>query len=255
MSTKIEWVKNSDGSQGKTWNPITGCSRISLGCQQCYAERMAKRLAGRHGYPKNNPFKVTLHPKRIKQPLNWKKSTMIFVCSMSDFFHKDIPDDYIIDILNVIKSCPQHVFQILTKRENRMLKISRKIKRWPDNVWMGVTVESKKFKKRIDFLRKVNASIKFISCEPLLNDLEKINLEGINWVIVGGESGPNSRPMCIDWVTNIRDQCISNNIPYFFKQWGGVNKKENGRCLEGKVWTQTPKYPIRKTPIQVQLAL
>ena len=242
MTTKIEWVKNFDGKQGKTWNPITGCTRIGLGCQQCYAERMAKRLAGRHGYPQKNPFQVTLHPERLEQPMKWKKATMVFVCSMSDIFHKSIPDNFILNILHIINNCPQHTFQILTKREKRMLDISRKIKYWPDNVWIGVTVESKEYKKRIDLLRKVKASIRFLSCEPLLGDLGKVNLKGINWVIVGGESGPNFRPMESKWATNIRDQCLKKDIPYFFKQWGGYNKKVNGRKLEGKEWSQTPNF-------------
>ena len=152
MPTEIEWVQNRDGTQGKTWNPITGCSKISLGCRNCYAERLAKRLAGRHGYPKDEPFRVTFHSERLYQPLEWKKPLMIFLCSMSDFFHRDISDDYILQILDIIKRCPHHTFQILTKRSHRMVQISNKIKRWPSNVWIGVTVEAKKYKDRIDCL-------------------------------------------------------------------------------------------------------
>jgi len=255
LTTKIEWVQNPDGTQGKTWNPATGCTKISLGCQHCYAERMAKRLAGRYGYPKNNPFKVTLHPDRLEHPLKWKKPLMVFLCSMSDYFHEDVPEDYIFQVLNIIKQCPQHTFQILTKRSERMLNISQKIKQWPFNAWLGVTVEAKKYKTRIDHLKQVNASIKFLSCEPLLEDLGEIELYGIDWVIVGGESGPKSRPMNYKWVTHIRDQCLAKNVPYFFKQWGGKNKKANGRTLEGKEWTQIPITPSLPEDQQMELAL
>lgn len=255
MTTKIEWVQNPDGTLGKTWNPVTGCTKISLGCLHCYAERMAKRLAGRHGYPKDNPFRVTLHPDRLEHPLKWKKPLMIFLCSMSDYFHEDVREDYIFQVLNIIKKCPQHTFQILTKRSDRMLNISKKIKQWPANAWLGVTVEAKKYKVRIDHLKQVNASIKFLSCEPLLADLEEIDLYGIDWVIVGGESGPKSRPMHPEWATNLRDQCIMKGVPYFFKQWGGKNKKANGRTLEGKEWCQMPIVPSYFKNKQMELAL
>ena len=253
MSTKIEWVTNLDGSKGKTWNPITGCSKISRGCKYCYAERMAKRLAGRHGYPKKEPFKVTLHSKRLYQPMEWKKPLMIFLCSMSDFFHDDVPDDYIFEIIEVIKKCRHHTFQVLTKRSERMMEISRKIKKWPDNVWLGVTVEAREYKQRINHLKTTDAQIKFLSCEPLLDDLGKLNLKNIDWVIAGGESGPGSRVMNRDWVINIRDQCIENDVPYFFKQWGGTNKKKAGRILDGRVWNQMPN--IDRTPVFEQLRI
>lgn len=253
MSTKIEWVKNPDGTAGKTWNPITGCTKISLGCQHCYAERMAYRLAGRHGYPADEPFHVTLHQQRLEQPLRWNKPLVIFVCSMGDFFHKDVPDSFIFDILNVIKQCPQHIFQILTKRAERMLKISQEIGQWLPNVWLGVTVEAEEYKRRIDYLRHIKSSVKFLSCEPLLNDLGEVNLDGIDWVIVGGESGPKARPMNEKWAATIRDQCLKNKIPYFFKQWGGVNKKIAGRHLEGREWNQFPKSS--QQPLQTLLRL
>jgi len=233
LNSSIEWTES-------TWNPVTGCTKISDGCLNCYAERMARRLAGRYGYPKENPFKLTLQPDRLSQPLNWKKTHNIFVCSMSDIFHKNVPDSYIFEILGVINKCPQHTFQILTKRANRMARISNNIGQWPHNVWIGVTVESEKHKKRIDYLKSANASVKFISFEPLLDDVNQINLNGINWVIVGGESGPGSRQMRQEWAANIRDQCLKMNISYFFKQWGGFNKKANGRRLEGKEWNQMP---------------
>ena len=255
MSTKIEWVTNLDGSKGKTWNPITGCSKISRGCKYCYAERMAKRLAGRHGYPKDEPFKVTFHPKRLFQPLEWKKPLMIFLCSMSDFFHNDVPDDYIFQVLDTIKKSPHHTFQILTKRSNRMLEISKKIKQWPSNVWLGITVEAKEYKQRINHLKSTNAPVRFLSCEPLLDDLGHLNLEKIDWVIVGGESGPGSRVMRRDWVISIRDRCVEKGVPYFFKQWGGINKKKAGRKLEGKEWNQMPKIDRLPAYDQMRLAI
>ncbi|MDM8536940.1 phage Gp37/Gp68 family protein [Desulfobacterales bacterium HSG17] len=233
--TKIEWTES-------TWNPVTGCTKISKGCQNCYAERMSKRLAGRHGYSKDNPFQVTLHPNRLLQPLKWKGNHIIFVCSMGDIFHKDVPEDYILQVLDIIKKSPNHTFQILTKRAKRMLQISEKIKKWPENVWMGVTVESKSCIKRIDLLNQVKSTVRFLSCEPLLNDLGRLDLKKINWVIVGGESGFKARPMAPKWATNIRDQCLKADIPYFFKQWGGFNKKKAGRHLEGQEWNQMPKY-------------
>lgn len=255
MTTKIEWVLNLDGTKGKTWNPITGCTKVSTGCNYCYAERMAKRLAGRHGYPKDEPFKLTLHPKRLSQPLAWKKPLMIFLCSMSDFFHEDVPEDYIHQILDVIKKCPHHIFQILTKRSNRMIQINEKIKQWPENVWIGVTVETKEYKYRIDDLKRVNSTVRFISCEPLLGNLGNLNLQFIDWVIVGGESGPKARPIRREWVTGIRDQCLEKNVPYFFKQWGGVNKKANGRRLEGKEWNQMPKSYEVQSSSQIKFVL
>ncbi|QTA82289.1 DUF5131 [Desulfonema limicola] len=239
-NTKIEWTES-------TWNPVTGCTKISEGCQNCYAERMAKRLAGRHGYSKENPFQVTLHPNRLAQPLKWKGNHIIFVCSMGDIFHKDVPEDYILQILDIIKKSPNHTFQILTKRAERMLEISKKIGQWPDNVWMGVTVESKSCTERINMLNKVKSTVRFLSCEPLLNDLGKLDLKKINWVIVGGESGFSSRPMLPKWATSIRDQCLKAEIPYFFKQWGGFNKKKAGRSLEGKEWNQMPEVLTPKS--------
>ncbi len=245
--SKIEWTE-------ATWNPVTGCSKLSRGCLNCYAERMAKRFAGRYGYPKDNPFQVTLHPDRLPKPLRWTKPHMIFVCSMGDLFHENVPEYYIFEILNVIRECPSHTFQILTKREERMLEISKKIGHWPENVWIGVTVEGKECMRRIDCLREVNASVRFMSCEPLLENLGKIRLEGLNWVIVGGESGFKARSMSPEWATSIRDQCLRENIPYFFKQWGGRNKKKAGRSLEGREWNQMPTLSASKA-INRQLVL
>lgn len=201
---------------------------------------MAKRLAGRYGYPKDVPFKVTLHPNRISQPLEWKGNHMIFVCSMSDLFHEDVPDDYVYQILDVVAQAPNHTFQILTKREERLIAFSRKISIWPQNVWLGVTVESSAYKYRIEALKEIKSAVRFLSCEPLLDDLGELDLEGIDWVIVGGESGPKARPMHPRWVKKIKDQCQKERIPFFFKQWGGVRKKAAGRSLEGREWNQMP---------------
>jgi protein gp37 len=255
VTTKIEWVLNSDGTLGKTWNPITGCTKISAGCKNCYAERMSKRLAGRYGYPLKNPFQITLHRKRLEQPDGWHKPLMIFLCSMSDFFHEDVPLDYNVDIINIINRCPHHTFQILTKRSDRILKIRQKIKRWPDNAWLGVTVEAKNYKERITHLKQVDCAIRFLSCEPLLEDLGKLDLDGIDWVIVGGESGPGARPMHVKWATNLRDQCVSMGVPYFFKQWGGKKKKVSGRILEGKEWSQIPDSISYANQKKVKIAL
>lgn len=232
--SKIEWTES-------TWNPVTGCTKISKGCENCYAEKMAKRLGGRYGYPQENPFQVTLHPNRLLQPLKWKGNHLIFVCSMGDIFHKDVPEEFILKILNIIKETPNHTYQILTKRAKRMLNVSEKIGSWPANVWTGVTVESKSCIERIDTLKQVKSAVRFISCEPLLNDLGILDLRKINWVIVGGESGFKARPMLPLWAKNIRDQCLKADIPYFFKQWGGLNKKKAGRTLDGKEWNQMPK--------------
>jgi protein gp37 len=237
-NSSIEWTES-------TWNPVSGCTKISKGCLNCYAERMSRRLAGRYGYPKDNPFQVTLHPNRLSQPSEWKGNHIIFVCSMSDLFHKNVPDGYISEILDVMKKFPRHTFQILSKRAGRMLQFSKKIGCWPDNVWVGVTVESKAYKKRIDLLREIKAPIRFLSCEPLLEDLGELDLNKINWVIVGGESGFNSRVMEQKWATHIRDQCLNKSIPYFFKQWGGISKKISGRSLDGREWNQMPQIQNR----------
>ena len=238
--TNIEWTEES-------WNPTTGCTKVSAGCKYCYAEVMAKRLQamGVKGY--ENGFEFTLIPERLEQPLKKKKPTKFFVNSMSDLFHELMPDDFLDKIFEVIKQTPHHVYQILTKREDRMAEyFSNKLP--PENVWLGVTVEDKKSGlPRIDKLRNIVAAIKFLSMEPLLEDLGKINFKGIDWVIVGGESGPNARPMKEEWAINIKKQCEEFSIPFFFKQWGTWsadmvkrNKKSNGRELLGKVWEEYP---------------
>lgn len=229
----MEWTE-------ATWNPVTGCTKISKGCLNCYAERMARRLAGRYGYDKEDPFKVTLHRNRIDQPLKWRKPTSIFVCSMGDMFHKDVPDDYIGRIFDVMRACPHHTFQVLTKRPARLGRIHFTTGDWPANVWAGVTVESSAYKARIDLLRKVPAKIKYLCCEPLLDFLGPISLNGIDWVIAGGESGWGSRKLHREWIADLRDQCVGQKTPFYFKQWGGVRKKHNGRLLDGKEWCQYP---------------
>ena len=233
MSTsKIEWTDS-------TWNPLTGCTKISEGCANCYAERMAKRLQAMGNPNYVNGFELSFHRQSLELPLNWKKPQMIFVNSMSDLFHEAVPLDFIKEVFNVIKLASWHTFQILTKRSQRLLEYSNELE-WPDNVWMGVTVETSSYVSRIDDLRKTNAFIKFISIEPLLSPLHNLDLTGINWVIVGGESGPKSRPMNPEWPKEIKNQCKEQGVPFFFKQWGGTNRKKNGRLLEGSTWDELP---------------
>jgi len=239
MSAKstIEWTES-------TWNPVTGCSKISEGCRYCYAERMAKRLHAM-GNPKYcNGFKPTLHESAIDEPLKWKRSRMVFVCSMSDLFHKEVPTEFIQKVFSIMNRCTHHVFQVLTKRSSRLLEIQNHLE-WTPNIWVGVTVESDQYTNRIKDLNAVDAQVRFLSMEPLLSDISDPELEGIDWVIVGGESGPHSRPMRPEWVRGIKDHCQRKDVPFFFKQWGGVNKKKSGRVLDGKVYSQYPvSYPL-----------
>lgn len=230
--TKIEWTES-------TWNPTTGCTKISSGCKNCYAERMAKRLKAMRTPKYANGFEVTLHEDCLTEPYSWKKPKVIFVNSMSDLFHEDIPLKFIEKVFKVMNENPQHIFQVLTKRADLLLKHSPKL-HWTSNIWMGVTVEDFTAKVRIDYLRQTGAAIKFLSCEPLISDLGKMDLENINWVIVGGESGPKSRPIEEDWVLDIFSQCKSADIPFFFKQWGGVNKKKTGKELQGEIYQEMP---------------
>lgn len=228
----IEWTES-------TWNPVTGCDKISPGCKYCYAERMSKRLRAMGQPNYTNGFKLTLHPHVLSYPYNWQKPMTIFVNSMSDLFHKGIPFDYIEKVFNVMRRTSQHRYQVLTKRADRLSELSDLLT-WPDNVWMGVTVENADYQFRIDHLRGCGAKIKFLSLEPLLSPLPNLDLTGIDWVIVGGESGPGARPMKPEWVIELRDQCIETSVPFFFKQWGGVFKKRAGRLLEGRTWDQMP---------------
>ncbi|NOY47069.1 MAG: phage Gp37/Gp68 family protein [Chlorobi bacterium] len=237
--TKIEWTE-------ATWNPTTGCTKVSAGCKNCYAETMSFRLKamGTSGY--ENGFQFSLMPERLVQPLNIKKATMFFVNSMSDLFHEDMPFDYLNRIFDVIEQTPHHQYQILTKRENILNDYFSK-RKVPKNVWLGVTVENKKSRNRIDILRNIDAEIRFLSLEPLLEDLGELDLSNIHWAIVGGESGHKARPMKASWAINIKEQCKEQNVAFFFKQWGtwGADnvkrsKKANGRLLEGEEWNEYP---------------
>jgi len=238
-TTKIEWTD-------KTWNPVTGCSKISAGCINCYAEVMARRLQAMGQDKYLGGFNLTLHEEVLKEPLQWKKPHTIFVCSMGDLFHKDVPDEFINKVIVVIKSTPQHRYQLLTKRADRMNEYfqNRDI---PENVWLGVTVENQATKQRIDFLRTLKATVLFLSCEPLLEDLGELNLTNIDWVIVGGESGTSARPMKEEWVLSIKTQTENQGSAFFFKQWGtwgsdGIkrNKRENGKTINGKTYQAMP---------------
>ncbi len=228
----IEWTE-------ATWNPVTGCNKLSPGCKNCYAERMAKRLKamGQRNY--RNGFKLTLQPHMLELPLRWKKPQTIFVNSMSDLFHKDVPLDYIQQVFDVMSRAHWHRFQVLTKRADRLEELSPYLN-WAPNIWMGVSVESEKYVDRIDYLRRTGAKTKFLSLEPLLGPLNDLDLSGIDWAIVGGESGFGARPMLVDWVTSIRDQCLDAGVAFFFKQWGGVQKKRNGRTLDNRTWDDMP---------------
>ncbi len=231
-NSSIEWTES-------TWNPVTGCTKISAGCANCYAERMAKRLhaMGQENY--RNGFKVTCHRQVLSAPFKWKKPQVIFVNSMSDLFHEDVPEAFIHEIFYTMAETPWHTYQILTKRAERLAELAPKLN-WRPNIWMGVTVENADHADRIDHLRSVPSAVRFLSLEPLLGPLPDINLSSINWVIVGGESGPGARPMDAQWVTEIRDQCLDAEVPFFFKQWGGVQKKKAGRKLGGRVWDEMP---------------
>jgi protein gp37 len=231
--SKIEWTDS-------TWNPTTGCSKISSGCINCYAEKMSFRLQ-KMGNPKyKDGFKLTTHPESLKEPYTWKKPTMVFVNSMSDIFHEDIPFAFIEQVFKVMNDNQKHVFQVLTKR-SELLKAYSKHLKWTKNIWMGVSIEDENQLFRMNDLKLSKSRTKFLSCEPLLSDLGQLNLDGINWVIVGGESGVNSRKVEKIWVQNILTQCENQKVPFFFKQWGGFNKKKNGRDLNGKTYSEMPK--------------
>ena len=232
IKSPIEWTES-------TWNPLTGCSKVSDGCKNCYAERLSKRLKAMGQPNYQNEFQLTLHEDSLALPLHWKKPQMIFVNSMSDLFHEDVPLDFIQKVFDIMRQATWHTFQILTKRSERLIELDNQIN-WPQNVWMGVSVENNNYTFRIDHLRQTHAKTKFLSLEPLLGPLSEMNLENIDWVVVGGESGPSSRPIDITWVREIRDQCQSEKVPFFFKQWGGTNKKKAGRELDGRTWNEMP---------------
>jgi protein gp37 len=246
-NSKIEWTE-------ATWNPVAGCSIISPGCTNCYAMRMAERLSAMGqpkyqgltrrsaGRPKWNG-KIHLDDLSLEIPFNWKQGRMIFVNSMSDLFHENVPFEFIEKVFSVMRDCPQHTFQVLTKRAKRLLELEAKLD-WATNIWMGVSVESSEYKPRIDDLRSTGAAVKFLSLEPLVGDLGELHLEGIDWAIAGGESGPGARYMDPSWVRSIRDQCVQSGVAFHFKQWGGVNKKRAGRILDGRTWDQLPRLAV-----------
>ncbi|MFQ5640570.1 MAG: DUF5131 family protein [bacterium] len=232
--SSIEWTE-------MTWNPVTGCTKVSAGCKYCYAEIFARRLQAMGVDKYRNGFELTLHTDAIEEPYRWKKSRVVFVNSMSDLFHKDVPIAFIQDVFKVMRDNPQHVFQVLTKRADVLLHYDKEgWLDWSHNIWMGVSVENDQVRKRIDLLRRTHARVKFLSCEPLIGPLPELNLTGIDWVIVGGESGRRPRPMQPEWVTDIKEQCLQADVPFFFKQWGGTSKKKAGRMLDGRTWDEMP---------------
>ncbi len=237
----IEWTD-------MTWNPVTGCSKVSQGCKFCYAERMSRRLKGMRVDRYKNGFEVTLHPDLIDVPRLWQKPRRVFVNSMSDLFHENVPLQFIQSVFEVMKECPQHVFQILTKRSERLLDLSKDLE-WADNIWMGVSIEDSRVIDRVRHLQAVPASVRFLSCEPLIGPVHNLPLGGIHWVIVGGESGPGARPMNSEWVDSILDQCSEASVPFFFKQWGGVRKKRAGRELHGRTFDE---FPERRAVVEGQ---
>ena len=232
-SSKIEWTES-------TWNPVTGCTKVSAGCRLCYAESMAIRHKGNSRQPNyRNGFKLTLQPHMLDRPLAWKRSRRVFVCSMADLFHKDVPLEYIKRVFEIMNRAKQHTFQVLTKRADRLAEISDELP-WSPNIWMGVTVESDDYAWRVQRLLESGAHTKFLSLEPLLGPVPSVPVEGLEWVVVGGESGSSPKPMDVDWVRPIRDRCVVAEVPFFFKQWGGRNKKKAGRLLEGRTWDEYP---------------
>jgi protein gp37 len=243
--SSIEWTES-------TWNPTTGCDKISPGCTHCYAERFAERWRGISGHPYEQGFDLKIWNDRLRIPLTWKKSRLIFVNSMSDLFHSDVPDEFISKVFSIMEEAHWHQFQVLTKRPERMLEITQSIGKIPPNIWLGVSVESQAWAWRVDTLRKVPAHVRFLSCEPLLGPL-KLSLEEIHWVIVGGESGYGARPMKAEWVRGIKDQCLQASVPFFFKQWGGVQKKKYGRELDGKTWGEFPKISTAAESTELSL--
>ena len=238
QTSSIEWTD-------ATWNPVTGCTKVSPGCKNCYAQRMAKRLHAMGQERYRNEFGVTLQPDLIHQPTQWKTSKRIFVNSMSDLFHDSVPTSFIKQIFEEMQLAHWHIFQVLTKRPERLRQVAEGLP-WPNNIWMGVSVESSDYISRIRHLLSIPAAVRFLSIEPLIGPLSRYPLKGIDWVIVGGESGPHCREMNPEWVRSIRDRCTSQNVPFFFKQWGGVRKKSTGRILDGRTWDDMPTPKLRR---------
>lgn len=244
-NTSIEWTEAS-------WNPVTGCSKVSPGCENCYAERMAIRLKAMGQKNYRNAFQVTLHEDALRIPESWHKPKTVFVNSMSDLFHEDVPFEFIERVFDVMERTPHHIYQVLTKRSERLVELSTKLN-WAENIWIGVSVENQDYVYRIDQLIKVDAIVRFISFEPLLDRIQHVSLKGIDWAIIGGESGPGARPMNPEWVREIRDKCVHEGVSFFFKQWGGFNKKKAGRLLDGRTWEQLP-TPIQSAQSKFNLA-
>ncbi len=237
--SSIEWTE-------MTWNPTTGCDKVSAGCKFCYAEIMSNRLQAMGVEKYKDNFEVRMHETALRIPYTWKHSKVVFVNSMSDLFHKDVSLEFIKKVFEVMNDNPQHTFQVLTKRAERLFEVHNELK-WTHNIWMGVSVENEKVKKRIDYLRKTKAKVKFLSIEPLIGPLPNLNIKKIDWVIVGGESGRKPRPMDADWVLDIQEQCKNKGVAFFFKQWGGTNKKANGRILNGRTYDEMPEIELQKS--------
>ena len=231
-TTSIEWTES-------TWNPVRGCTKVSPGCKHCYAETFAERWRGIPGHPYEQGFDLRLVPEKLAEPLRWKSPRLIFVNSMSDLFHEDVPFSFIEQVFKAMERAHWHTFQVLTKRAERLAELADRLV-WPPNVWQGVSVESERYLARVARLQTVPAAVRFLSLEPLLGPLPSLPLEGISWVIVGGESGHRHRPMDADWVRDIRGQCLRKGVSFFFKQWGGRTPKAHGRALDGKTWSQMP---------------
>jgi protein gp37 len=232
VSSRIEWTE-------ATWNPVTGCTKVSPGCAHCYAERMALRLQGMGVRAYARGFEPAVHEELLTLPLSWRRPRHVFVNSMSDLFHQEVPDGFVLRAFGVMREAHWHHYQVLTKRAERLGRLGQQIA-WPQNVWVGVSVENADYVWRIDRLRQTQAAIKFVSFEPLLGPIGDIDLDGLDWVIVGGESGPGARPMRKEWVLELKDQCDEAGVAFFFKQWGGVNKKKAGRMLDGRTWDEMP---------------
>jgi protein gp37 len=240
----IEWTD-------ATWNPVTGCTKLSPGCKHCYAERLAGRLQAMGNPRYRNGFGITLHPDQLDLPLRWKQPRRIFVNSMSDLFHEAIPEDFVHRVFSTMARAHWHVFQVLTKRASRLAELAPDLE-WPRNVWQGVSVESADYLDRVKHLRRVPPAVRFLSIEPLLGPMPRLPLQGIDWVIVGGESGPRARAMQLHWAAGIRNQCLAAEVPFFFKQWGGRTPKSGGRMLGGRTWDEMPSDPFRM-PLRVNL--
>ncbi len=232
--SKIEWTE-------MTWNPVTGCTKISDGCKHCYAERMSGRLKAMGVEKYRNGFDIAIHESALEEPLRWKTPRLVFVNSMSDLLHQSVPSAFIESVFEIMNQASQHTFQVLTKRPSRVAMLDGRLN-WTPNIWLGTSIESERWLGRLALIQETGAQTKFLSLEPLLGPLPNIDLAGIDWVIVGGESGPGARPMEADWVRDIRDSCLDSETPFFFKQWGGVFKKRTGRELDGRTWDQMPEF-------------